>query len=257
MSLPIDTPTRNISPISPSSHDNHDAFEARNSPDLPDSKIAVTPSSVSDSRGKKRRIPAASTRNVRDRPKLRRFDQSEAGAEEGDVIELVAPVESVERVSSGLNLDAQLNPTTSSSPETDPAIALTPQRHIRTYAHHRLLLSNSIDVSEKKRAIDVFRNAGGTIVRNMSDVTMLCIRDGGLKKTAKFILAVALGRHIVTDRWLDQSSVEVVYWIHQRLSPEIQRGNRSGASTYEMPWIEVDGDWQASSEGRRCISPRL
>lgn len=75
-------------------------------------------------------------------------------------------------------------------------------------APRMVISSNATTIEENKKAMHFFSRAGGTVVENVKDANFFCVGSRGLKKTAKFILAVALGRRIVTEKWLVDSATK-------------------------------------------------
>lgn len=68
-----------------------------------------------------------------------------------------------------------------------------------------ICFSTNCTIQTKKRTMDTFLRLGGTVVKDISDADLLCVpTDDGLRKTPKLILAVILGRIVVTENWVVQ-----------------------------------------------------
>ncbi|KAF2835435.1 hypothetical protein M501DRAFT_988958 [Patellaria atrata CBS 101060] len=69
----------------------------------------------------------------------------------------------------------------------------------------KVLFSNST-VSDKPQLLKFLRNQGGSVTDKVKPCNILCIAKTELKKTAKLLLAVTLGKPIVTDDWILKSA---------------------------------------------------
>lgn len=69
----------------------------------------------------------------------------------------------------------------------------------------RLVFSYST-VVDKKNIIRRFEELGGTIVHRIQEANIVCVGKGTLKKTSKLLLAIILGKTIVTEQWLISSA---------------------------------------------------
>ena len=70
----------------------------------------------------------------------------------------------------------------------------------------RFLFASSTSVGDSKALTKFLREQGIKIVQSITDCTVLCVGKGELKKTSKFILAVMLGKEVITDNWVTDSA---------------------------------------------------
>lgn len=70
----------------------------------------------------------------------------------------------------------------------------------------RVLFASSTSVGDSKAFTKFLTSQGVKKVQAVPDCTMLCVGKGGLKKTGKFILAVMLGKEVITDDWVIDSA---------------------------------------------------
>ena len=77
----------------------------------------------------------------------------------------------------------------------------------KVYQGHppKVIFSSSTTVNGKTKIMESFRSFGGSVTKCISKADILCVSSGALKKTTKFITAVALGKDVVDDRWLVES----------------------------------------------------
>lgn len=69
-----------------------------------------------------------------------------------------------------------------------------------------VVFSNST-IPQRAGLMKFFRNQGGSVVDAVSDsCNFLCVGAGELKKTGKLLLSVALGKRVVTDKWIIESA---------------------------------------------------
>lgn len=69
----------------------------------------------------------------------------------------------------------------------------------------KVLVSGSTTVDGKKNAMASFRSFGGSVTKSIKNADVLCVSSGALKKTTKLVMAIALGKYVVDERWLDES----------------------------------------------------
>ncbi|KAK5070638.1 hypothetical protein LTR64_000313 [Lithohypha guttulata] len=76
-------------------------------------------------------------------------------------------------------------------------------------AQPKIVLS-SFNSKAKNEALKTIKRLRGQIIEDMSKADVLCVPDGQIKKTTKFVLAILLGKAIVSDKWVgaahDQTS---------------------------------------------------
>ena len=73
-------------------------------------------------------------------------------------------------------------------------------------ARIRILFSNSTAVSDSRAFINFLRQQGIEKVQSVSECTVLCVSKGELKKTSKLIMAIMLGKTVITDDWVTESA---------------------------------------------------
>ncbi|KIW86975.1 uncharacterized protein Z519_12440 [Cladophialophora bantiana CBS 173.52] len=64
-----------------------------------------------------------------------------------------------------------------------------------------VIFSGSPSIQEKRIAMDTFERLGGKVGTPINNAAILCIPEGTLKKAGEFIMVVAMGMDIVTERW--------------------------------------------------------
>jgi len=64
-----------------------------------------------------------------------------------------------------------------------------------------IVFSAGCTIQAKKKTIETFLQLGGKIVQNIVDADVFCTTLP-LRKTSKFILAIALGKAVVTEEWI-------------------------------------------------------
>ena len=69
----------------------------------------------------------------------------------------------------------------------------------------KIIFSSSTTVDGKNKIMESFRSFGGSVVKSIDKADILCVSSGALKKTTKFISAVASGKNVVDERWLVES----------------------------------------------------
>ncbi|EXJ83115.1 hypothetical protein A1O1_06734 [Capronia coronata CBS 617.96] len=65
-----------------------------------------------------------------------------------------------------------------------------------------VVIFSNTNIHEKKTVMRSFISIGGHITTSINKATVLVIGDGPLKKTGKFIMAVAMGLQVVTKQWI-------------------------------------------------------
>ncbi|KAL9127013.1 MAG: hypothetical protein Q9217_004028 [Psora testacea] len=70
----------------------------------------------------------------------------------------------------------------------------------------RVVFASSSAIGGSKQFTKFLRNQGIRIVDAIQDCSTLCVGKGELKKTSKMIMAVLLGKQIVTDDWVIDSA---------------------------------------------------
>ena len=70
----------------------------------------------------------------------------------------------------------------------------------------RILFSSSTAVSNSRPFMRFLSQKGIEKVQSMSQCTVLCVGKGELKKTSKLIMAVMLGKEVITDDWVTESA---------------------------------------------------
>jgi hypothetical protein len=68
----------------------------------------------------------------------------------------------------------------------------------------KVLFSGSTTVDGRKNVMASFRSFGGSVTKSIN-ADVLCVSSGALKKTTKLVMAIALGKYVVDERWLDES----------------------------------------------------
>ena len=70
----------------------------------------------------------------------------------------------------------------------------------------RILFSNSTAVSNSRPFMKFLSQRGIEKVNSVPQCTVLCVGKGELKKTSKLIMAVMLGKEVITDDWVTESA---------------------------------------------------
>ena len=70
----------------------------------------------------------------------------------------------------------------------------------------RILFSSSTAVGDSRAFIKFLSQQGIEKVQSVSECTVLCVGKGELKKTSKLIMAVMLGKEVITDDWVTESA---------------------------------------------------
>ena len=70
----------------------------------------------------------------------------------------------------------------------------------------RILFSSSTAVSDSRAFMNFLRQQGIEKVQSVSQCTVLCVGKGELKKTSKLIMAIMLGKEVITDDWVADSA---------------------------------------------------
>ena len=70
----------------------------------------------------------------------------------------------------------------------------------------RILFSNSTAVGDSRAFIKFLSQHGIEKVQSVSECTVLCVGKGDLKKTSKLIMAIMLGKEVITDDWVTESA---------------------------------------------------
>ena len=70
----------------------------------------------------------------------------------------------------------------------------------------RILFSNSTAVGDSRAFIKFLSQHGIEKVQSVSECTVLCVGKGELKKTSKLIMAIMLGKEVITDDWVTESA---------------------------------------------------
>ena len=70
----------------------------------------------------------------------------------------------------------------------------------------RILFSSSTTVSNSRPFMKFLSQKGIEKVQSVSQCTVLCVGKGELKKTSKLIMAVMLGKEVITDDWVTESA---------------------------------------------------
>jgi len=65
-----------------------------------------------------------------------------------------------------------------------------------------VFFSSTTDIKAKRNAMETFKALGGKQAKSIDVATFLCVKDGPMKKTASFVMAVYQGKCIVTDAWV-------------------------------------------------------
>jgi hypothetical protein len=90
------------------------------------------------------------------------------------------------------------NPSTAKSkwaPSLDPYRGSLP----------KVIFGGSTSVDGKNKIMESFRSFGGSVTKSIMKADILCVSGGALKKTTKFVTAIALGKYVVDERWLVES----------------------------------------------------
>lgn len=69
-------------------------------------------------------------------------------------------------------------------------------------AKPKVLFSKSCSIQKKAKNMQTFTDLGATVVDKVANADILCVPTGGLMKTPKLILAITLGKSIVTEEWI-------------------------------------------------------
>lgn len=113
-------------------------------------------------------------------------------------------------------LDSTLLPSTpiNETPDSTPSsVQLSSKKRSRRRASHPspsryngpapvTIFSGHISISKKRTAMKTFERLGGRVTDSINEANLLCIAEGPLKKTGKFIMAVAKGMDMVTEKWV-------------------------------------------------------
>ncbi len=70
----------------------------------------------------------------------------------------------------------------------------------------RILFSSSTAVSDSRAFMKFLSQQGIEKVQSVSECTVLCVGKGELKKTSKLIMAIMLGKKVITDDWVTESA---------------------------------------------------
>ena len=70
----------------------------------------------------------------------------------------------------------------------------------------RVLFSSSTAVGDSRAFMKYLSQQGIEKVQSVSECTFLCVGKGELKKTSKLIMAIMLGKEVVTDDWVTESA---------------------------------------------------
>lgn len=70
----------------------------------------------------------------------------------------------------------------------------------------RILYSNSTAVSNSRAFMKFLSQQGIVKVHSVPQCTVLCVGKGELKKTSKLIMAIMLGKEVITDDWVTESA---------------------------------------------------
>ena len=70
----------------------------------------------------------------------------------------------------------------------------------------RILFSSSTAVGDSRAVMKFLSQQGIVKVQSVSECTFLCVGKGELKKTSKLIMAVMLGKEVITDDWVTESA---------------------------------------------------
>lgn len=74
----------------------------------------------------------------------------------------------------------------------------------------KLILSN-FDPRKKANAERVVNRLGGEIVDDVFKADILCVPDSQIKKSTKFVLAIILGKHIVSERYIEAAQTSKLF----------------------------------------------
>jgi hypothetical protein len=69
----------------------------------------------------------------------------------------------------------------------------------------KVAFSSSTSVDGKNKIMESFRSFGGSVTKSIMKADILCVSGGALKKTTKFVTAIALGKYVIDERWLVES----------------------------------------------------
>jgi len=90
-------------------------------------------------------------------------------------------------------------------------------------------------IQKKTKTMESFYELGGKVVDNVAEADILCVPDigakNGLKKTPKLLLAIILGKAIVTEKWIVDCH---------------RRGRQTGAFPDPASYIPLDTDRERS-----------
>ena len=126
-----------------------------------------------------------------------------------------------------VDTESSWNPTNQSMTESDPSSAepehvthkVDPSSSTRsrrstarderkstasTHTEHRIVFASSSSTGDSKTFLKFLTSKGVQKVKSVHDCSILCIGKE-LKKTSKFILAVLLGKDVITDSWVIDS----------------------------------------------------
>ena len=70
----------------------------------------------------------------------------------------------------------------------------------------RMLFSSSTAVGDSRAFVKFLSQQGIEKVQSVSECTVLCVGKGELKKTSKLIMAIMLGKDVITDDWVTESA---------------------------------------------------
>lgn len=70
----------------------------------------------------------------------------------------------------------------------------------------RILFSSSTAVGDSRAFVKFLSQQGIEKVQSVSKCTVLCVGKGELKKTSKLIMAIMLGKELITDEWVTESA---------------------------------------------------
>lgn len=91
--------------------------------------------------------------------------------------------------------------TTESQPAKRQRLSKSVPFSIDLPSKPRVVFSRKSTIQNKKRTMETFSELGGEVVEDISDADILCTTTP-LKKTSNLVLAVALGKAIVTEDWI-------------------------------------------------------
>ena len=82
----------------------------------------------------------------------------------------------------------------------------TPMSQTLKPASHKVLFSSSTTIDGNKSYLNFLKKQGVEKVDHVNDCTILCVgKDTELKRTSKLVLAIALGKDVISDAWIISS----------------------------------------------------